>query len=283
MLLQNLVNHDSHAPWLSAAVHRGFGAVLALPLSPDWRAIGALTIYSKDSAAFTPEEVEMLSELADDLTYGIESLRARTNAEQAQEQLLAAAQQWRLTFDSISDPLAVIDPQGKILRGNLAISRLMGVKPEELSTRSLAQLFHQHTKDDAPCALARVKETRQSESEIVAFQHRSFAVKIDPMFGADGTLQSAIHVMDDITHRLQSEEENLGNIARLRNIMDGTIAAIAKIVEIRDPYTSGHQQRVSGISVAIAALMGLTDTEIEGLRVGGMLHDIGKLYVPSDL
>lgn len=61
------------------------------------------------------------------------------------------------------------------------------------------------------------------------------------------------------------------------------VAAIAKTLEKRDPYTSGHQDRVSQLSVAIARKLGWQEDRIEGLRLGALVHDIGKIYVPSEI
>ena len=71
--------------------------------------------------------------------------------------------------------------------------------------------------------------------------------------------------------------------ARLRGALFATIDAITRTVEKRDPYTAGHQARVAEISVAIAREMGLAEDRIEGLRMGANIHDIGKIYVPSEI
>jgi putative nucleotidyltransferase with HDIG domain len=55
------------------------------------------------------------------------------------------------------------------------------------------------------------------------------------------------------------------------------------VIELRDPYTAGHQQRVTELATAMATEMGFTADETEGLRVAAALHDIGKLYVPAEI
>ena len=62
-----------------------------------------------------------------------------------------------------------------------------------------------------------------------------------------------------------------------------TLQAMAMIVEMRDPYTAGHQQRVAQLACAIAKEMGLTEDEITGLRLAGLIHDIGKVRVPAEI
>jgi putative nucleotidyltransferase with HDIG domain len=58
---------------------------------------------------------------------------------------------------------------------------------------------------------------------------------------------------------------------------------MAAITETRDPYTAGHQQRVSELAAAIAAEMGLSEHDIEGIKTAGLLHDVGKVYVPIQI
>jgi putative nucleotidyltransferase with HDIG domain len=87
----------------------------------------------------------------------------------------------------------------------------------------------------------------------------------------------------DITERKQTEEELRQASERLRRAMEGTIHAMAFTGEIRDPYTAGHQQRVAKLACAIAQEMGLPEEQIQGIRVAGTLHDIGKIYVPGEI
>lgn len=62
-----------------------------------------------------------------------------------------------------------------------------------------------------------------------------------------------------------------------------TVELATKLSEIRDPYTSGHERRVSDISVAIGRELGLDEQQILGLRVGGLLHDVGKTAIPAEI
>ena len=64
--------------------------------------------------------------------------------------------------------------------------------------------------------------------------------------------------------------------------MQQTVETISAILEMRDPYTAGHQQGVTRLACAIAAEMGLEADRVEGLRVAGFLHDIGKIVVPAE-
>ncbi len=70
---------------------------------------------------------------------------------------------------------------------------------------------------------------------------------------------------------------------QIENVLQSTIQVMAQMAETRDPYTAGHQQRVSLLAVAIAEKMSLTEAEIDSIRVAGILHDIGKIRIPVDI
>ena len=65
--------------------------------------------------------------------------------------------------------------------------------------------------------------------------------------------------------------------------MEGTIHTIAATVEARDPYTAGHQKRVAGLAVAIASEIRLSEYQIEGIRMTGIIHDLGKIKIPAEI
>ena len=73
------------------------------------------------------------------------------------------------------------------------------------------------------------------------------------------------------------------NLEGLLKVLNGTVEAIAALYEKRDPYTAGHQRRVSQLACAIARKMGLPDEQIYGIRIIGVIHDIGKIAVPGDI
>lgn len=77
--------------------------------------------------------------------------------------------------------------------------------------------------------------------------------------------------------------EHLKSVDQLKEALIGTIRAIALTVEKRDPYTAGHQSRVADLAAAIAGEMGLDANRIEGMKLGAMIHDIGKIYVPAEI
>jgi putative nucleotidyltransferase with HDIG domain len=65
--------------------------------------------------------------------------------------------------------------------------------------------------------------------------------------------------------------------------MGDTIKAMSMVVETRDPYTAGHQDKVARLAAAIAEKMSLSEEQIKGIQMAGVIHDIGKMYIPADI
>lgn len=101
-------------------------------------------------------------------------------------------------------------------------------------------------------------------------------------------LQEVIDQINLLSHSLGSRKEKETDDSRqintaIRKVLDATVNTVTMIGETRDPYTAGHQRRVTDLALAIAKNMNLSIGQIEGLSVAGQLHDIGKISVPSDI
>ena len=83
-----------------------------------------------------------------------------------------------------------------------------------------------------------------------------------------------------VEQRTSEVQETLG---KLQKSMEGVVKAMAMTVETRDPYTAGHQHRVTDLSCAIAQEMGLSEEQIYGLRMAGDIHDLGKISIPAEI
>lgn len=83
---------------------------------------------------------------------------------------------------------------------------------------------------------------------------------------------------------LDAEHENLERTReQLLNALSASVGAMVTAMESRDPYTAGHEGRVAEISVAIGRAMGLDEWRLQGMRLAAMVHDMGKIAIPSEL
>ena len=87
----------------------------------------------------------------------------------------------------------------------------------------------------------------------------------------------------DIGERKKAQAEIERYIARLEQAMESTLGAVSGMVELRDPYTAGHERRVGDLAAAIGAELNLPEATLKGLRLAGYVHDIGKISVPAEI
>ena len=87
----------------------------------------------------------------------------------------------------------------------------------------------------------------------------------------------------ELAERKRAEEELRQSFEKLGRALEGTITTLASVIEIRDPYTAGHQRRTTQLACAIARDMDLPDEQIEGLRMAGLIHDLGKISIPAEV
>ncbi|MFI5344916.1 MAG: PAS domain S-box protein [Elusimicrobiota bacterium] len=129
------------APWREKALQRGFFSSIALPLVDRDEVLGALTIYSHQPEAFGDEEVGLLKELADDLAYGITSIRARAEVLQAQEVTQRLSAYNRNLIEVSLDPLVTIGADGKVTDVNRATEIATGRARKELIGSDFSSYF----------------------------------------------------------------------------------------------------------------------------------------------
>jgi HD-GYP domain-containing protein (c-di-GMP phosphodiesterase class II) len=162
LVVQDVSREPGLVPWRDMMIERGIAALIVLPLAVNKQPLGVLNIIAAQADAFDSDEIKLLSELADDLSFGIGARRMS--------------------------------------------------------------------------------------------QERDVAVR---------------------------EQER--SLERLRESLVDTVTAITTTVEMRDPYTAGHERRVAELATAIAREMGLSNDQIDGIHFGGLIHDLGKIKIPAEI
>ena len=99
----------------------------------------------------------------------------------------------------------------------------------------------------------------------------------------NGKLAGSRGIFHDITERKHAEKEIKHSMDNLRKTIGGIVRTMVLTVEMRDPYTAGHQQRVANLARTIAIDMGLSKERIEAIRIAGNIHDLGKICVPAEI
>ena len=107
--------------------------------------------------------------------------------------------------------------------------------------------------------------------------------KCETAFDASGKPLRSLGTVQDVTASMFAEKALSEQQKVLEQALAGTIHTVSMAVELRDPYTAGHQRRVADLSCAIAHAMGLDEERIKGIRLGATIHDIGKIGIPAEV
>ena len=107
--------------------------------------------------------------------------------------------------------------------------------------------------------------------------------EIDRLMGLANDLAYGIRALRTRIEKIQAGEDIELHVDKLQKALAGTIKVVASTVEVRDPYTAGHQRRVATLARAIAGEMSLSDNQVEGIFMAGVVHDLGKIYVPAEI
>ena len=215
--------------------------------------------------------------------------KAEVQREDALEALRQSENKYRTILESIGEGYYESDLKGNITFFNNALCEIWGYPEEELMG------LNNQTYTDVPTAKKlyrahnRVYRTgepgRMFDYEIIQKDktrrhvQSSFALLKD----TDGKAVGFRGLVRDITELKQMDKERQESLERLHKSLGATINAVAGMVESRDPYTAGHQRRVADLADAIAREMRLEESRIEGLRMAGMIHDLGKIAIPSEI
>ena len=112
----------------------------------------------------------------------------------------------------------------------------------------------------------------------------------NPVLDEAGRVVGVVDVSFDVSELkdvnralLQTTAELGASVDELKATQIGIVEALGSVTEVRDPYTAGHQRRVSELACVMAERMGLTADQVETLRVAALVHDIGKLAVPLEI
>ena len=100
---------------------------------------------------------------------------------------------------------------------------------------------------------------------------------------SNGSIREYQTIVRDVTEQNLNQQRLQETLETLRRNLNGVIQCVALVIEKRDPYTAGHQRRVTDLARAIAQEMGLSEGKRNAIRMAGILHDIGKISIPAEI
>lgn len=208
----------------------------------------------------------------------------------AERQNLEIQLRFRQLAENIREVLFLIDPtDGRTLYISPAYEAIWGQSTSAVYADWQAWMDAIFLEDlpgvQAAVAAARLTGHMNHEYRIRRPDHsmRWINGRTFPIRDGEGKITRLAGLAEDITARKLTEQQIEQQVASLQKAMRSTIDVIATIGELRDPYTHGHEHRVGELAAAIALEMQLEPSRVEGIRVAGCLHDVGKICIPAEI
>lgn len=283
----DLQNDPATIPWRELIHRAGWAASASLPLRRNGVVIGAFILYSDEVNAFDELIRNLLVEMEDDISFALDAFDRESLRKLAEEGLHEAEEQFRgLVEQSIAGICIIQD--GIFTYANPRLAEIMGFGSTEaiIGSDPLSWIVEVDRSDVARSMRQLLKGELHNIALEFGVLHKD-GVEIQVGANAARVTQKGkiaiVGVAQDISEKKRAEADVLRYVEQLKTTLNGTIEVVEIISELRDPYTAGHERRVSQVAVAIAAELGLNAHQQEGLRVAGNLHDVGKIMIPAEI
>ena len=209
--------------------------------------------------------------------------------QQAEARMRESEERFKRYFELGLIGMVLSSPTEGTLEVNDEACRMLGYERDEILRMSWAQVTHP---DDLEAGFGCANRLLAGEIDGYTLDKRYIrkdgrviyaTMSAKCVRGADGSIDYIVSMIQDITKRKEAEERLGSTLNNLRKAIGGTIQAIVQVVEMRDPYTAGHQRRVADLARSIASEMGIPPDIAEGIRIAAVIHDIGKVSVPAEI
>jgi len=248
-----------------------------VPLKVEERIIGVLNVESPQINAFSPQDQKLILTLAD-----VASM-ALSRAEYL-ELLLQSEERFQHLAQSSPDIIYRyrLQPERGMDYISPAVTKITGYSVDEFHSNPDLFIKIVHPEDRALLEKTFSDPDffrRPLEMRLVGKNGESVWMEqiVVPLYDEDGNLIALDGIARDITERKRASQ-------KIEDLLNQVVTAFSSAMELRDPYTAGHQRRVTELSLAIAQEMGLSGEQLKGLQVASLLHDIGKgLFVPAEI
>ncbi|MGW8302147.1 MAG: HD domain-containing phosphohydrolase [Desulfobacterales bacterium] len=216
------------------------------------------------------EEMEdLVGERTDALLQTNKQLRKEIATRQETEKALHMSEvNFRNMIYNNADGILILDENSIVKFMNPAAESIFGTKAKHFVGQTFEHL---------------IIPGKPTELDIIIGDGKSVVAEMRVMETEWEGKKAYLASLRDITNRKRMQQRLQRSLDNLKEVMDGTIRAMALAVEMRDPYTSGHQHRVAQLAQAIAEEISLPADTIEGVYMAASIHDIGKISLPAEI
>ena len=191
-------------------------------------------------------------------------------------------ERYQALMDQAVDGVFIIDNDAIVREVSPSICAIFGVNREHIIGKNAFAVLQCENRD-----IMSIEGARTIDDDTIIGEHRIETEDGQVRyieFSAKRLSSGDYHGwVRDITGRKSTEERLTNSLEQLRSSLGAMVNAMAHTVEVKDPYTAGHQRRVANLARAIATEMGMSAATVDGIRMAGVIHDLGKLSVPAEI
>lgn len=240
--------------------------------------------YKEKTKGQLIEELEMMRRRVS----GLKAIAA--NLKGTEESLRKSEEKLRPIIQSREYAIVNLDREGNVIFWNYGAKSIFGYSSDEILGNSIMSIVPERFRGPHKNGLGHffsegTYKTTEKTLELIGQNKNGeeFPVELSLETWNIGKELCITGIMHDISKRKEAENELRQNLHTLRKAMGGFIQAISLIVGTRDPYTAGHQKRTADLARAIGNNMGLLKEQVDGIRMAGVIHDLGKIQIPAEI
>jgi PAS domain S-box-containing protein/putative nucleotidyltransferase with HDIG domain len=252
--------------------HLSIHRFLSAPAIYNGMLAGQIALANSDRE-YAEQDLKLIERLA-------ELYASAINRKRSEDELALRAQ----LLDSANDSIVLHDFEGRLHYVNEVACRFYGYTSEELMQKKVFDLNVVESAEDHQFRLNELKTKGRAVFDTVFGKDGAhIPVEVNASVIDIGGKQFVLSVARDITERKRSEERLRESFTKLAKTFEQTVESLSSIAEMRDPYTAGHQVRVAKLACEIASEIGMSEEQVNAIRTAALIHDIGKIIVPSEI
>lgn len=277
---ENFLNDPMTAPWHEKGKESGWKLSVAIPITEDGKVIGVFNTYMSHCIEFDPMMQRLMEEMIADVSFAMGNFKREREGLDAHNDLIKTEK----LLEEMSSLAMIggweIDVKTKKGICTHEAELICGTNSHAIDLNSGMNIFEGEARISFENAMQKILE-----------DGTPFAIELP--LKMDGEIQKWVRLMGYAIYESRQIIKVQGSIQDISLVKNSekalhetllcTIQAMASTVEMRDPYTAGHQRRVASLACAIADKMGMERDRIEGLRLASQIHDLGKIQVPAEI